>query len=192
MLTPPSNPEEVVMRRLLPVALSVALAGCGGPITPELYALVVDYFRPPASCYTNGMAPTDGVTTAPPHIIQVEVWDGPDNTAFLEVQSGGGRVDMGDAPDVNLTGVFKGTRGSEGWTFSTQRVTVNTAANTTITDTTGATFTFNRGTTFKGTASLSSSRACMGSLCTGTQPSCTISGITVSGTRLAVDYQKAP
>lgn len=180
------------MRRLLLAAFSVALAGCGGPITPELYALVVDYFRPPASCYTDGMAPTDGVTTAPPQIIQVEVWDGPDDTAILEVQSGGGSVDMGDAPNVNLTGVFKGTKSSDGWAFATQRVTVNNAANTTITDTSGGTFTFNRGNTFKGTASLSSSRACMGTLCTGTQPSCTISGINVTGTRLAVDYQKAP
>lgn len=180
------------MRRLLLVVLSVALAGCGGPITPELYALVIDYFRPPASCYTDGMAPTDGLTTAPPALIQVQVWDGPENTAILEVQSGNASIDMGDAPNVTLGGVFKGTKGSNGWDFSTQRVNVNNAANTTITDNTGATFTFNRSNTFKGTATLTSSRTCMGTLCQGTQPSCTISGINVTGTRLAVDYQKAP
>lgn len=180
------------MRRLLLVALSVALAGCGGPITPELYALVVDYFRPPGSCYTDGMAPTDGVTQAAPSLIQVQVWDGPDNTAILEVQSGGASVGMGDAPNVSLNGVFKGTKGNDGWAFTAQRVVVNNAVNTTITDTTSGTFTFNRANTFTGTATLSSSRACMGTLCSGTQPSCTISGINVTGTRLAVDYQKAP
>lgn len=180
------------MRHALLAGLVFSLSACGGPVTPELYALVVDYFRPPASCYTDGMAPTDGVTTAGPALFQVQVWDGPDGKAFLEVEQGGSTVDMGDAPSVSVRGVLTGTSGSDGWAFTTQTVDVNNAANTTITDTTGVTFTFRRSSTFKGTASLSSSRACMGTLCQGTQPSCTISGISVSGARLAVDYERSP
>jgi hypothetical protein len=181
------------MRHALLAALAVALSGCGThPLNAELYALVVDFFRPAASCYTNGMQPADGLTAAPPHVFRAEVWDGPDGTALLEIVDGSLSVDMGNAPNVNVTGVFTGTFGSEGWVFSSQQVDVNEAGGTTITDTTSAQLTFRRETAFRGTATLSSSRTCTGTVCPGTLPTCSATGIKVTGTRLAVDWQASP
>lgn len=179
------------MRKSL-LLTAVLLTGCGGGVTPELYALVVDYFTLPDSCYSNGMQPSSAVVSAPPGLLQVQVWDGPDNTAVLSVEEGGRSVDMGAAPNVAVGGLFKGTRGNNGWTFVSETVDRASVAGNTVTDTTRAEFVFDRGQTFKGTASLSSSRTCTGSACSGTNPACSVTGIKVDGTRLAVDYERAP
>jgi hypothetical protein len=171
---------------------ALLFSGCGG-VTPEIYQLVVDFFTLPDSCYSNGMQPMSGLTTSPPDLMQVNVWDGPEGTSFLEVEQGGGSVDMGAAPNVNLGGVFTGKRTDKGVTFSSDTVSRATAVNTTITDTTHAEFTFERGGgTFKGTGALSSSRACTGTACTGTQPSCSVSGLNFRGSRIAVQFERAP
>lgn len=171
---------------------ALMLSGCGGA-TPEMYQLVVNYFTLPDSCYQSGMQPTTGVTVAPPELIQVQVWDGPDNTALLEVEEGGRSIDMGAAPNVAVGGLFKGAKADKGWTFVSEVEDRSTVAGNTVTDKTRAEFTFERGAqTFKGTAALTSSRTCTGSACSGTNPACAVSGITFTGTRLAVDYQRAP
>lgn len=180
------------MRSLPPALLALALVGCGGPATPELYAVVIDHFRAPASCYDSGEQPKSGTTVAPPALIQVEVWDGPDDTAVLQVQSGTINADMGDAPNVSVGGVFKGTKGNDGWTFSSGRTSVIATGATTVTETAGATFSFPREPTFTGTATLTSARTCDGTGCPTKLPSCTISGISLSGTQLQVEYLKTP
>jgi hypothetical protein len=180
------------MRKSL-LLTAALLTGCGGGVTPELYALAVDYFTLPDSCYSNGMQPSSVVVSAPPGLLQVQVWDGPDNTAVLEVEQGGRSIDMGAAPNVAVGGLFKGTKGDKGWTFVSETVDRATVAGNTVTDTTKAEFTFDRGAqTFKGTAALTASRTCTGSACSGTNPACAVSGITLTGTRIAVDYQRAP
>lgn len=179
------------MRHLILPALVVALSGCGAGATPELYALVVEYFRPNAACYSSGTAPTEGVASTAPGLIHAQVWDGPDATAVLQVESGGGSVDMGSAPNVDISGLFTGTKGDKGWTFASETVESNEVLGALITDTTRAEFTFDRANTFKGTATLSSKRTCTGTGCP-TMPSCTISGVKVTGTRIAVDYERAP
>ncbi len=172
---------------------AMLLTGCGAGVSPELYALTVDFFTLPDSCYSNGMQPGSGPVSAPAALIQVQVWDGPDNTAVLEVEQGGRTVDMGAAPNVPVNGLFKGTRGTGGWTFVSERVDRATVAGNTVTDTTKAEFVFERGQqTFTGTAALSSSRACTGNQCPGTSPSCAVSGLKIGGTRLAVQYERAP
>jgi hypothetical protein len=171
---------------------ALVFSGCGG-VTPEIYQLVVDFFTLPDSCYSNGMQPSSGFTSTPPDLLQVNVWDGPEGGAFLKVEQGGGTIDMGAAPNVSVSGIFTGKRTDKGWTFSSDAVSRANAANTTFTDTTHAEFTFERGGgTFKGTGALSSSRACTGSACTGTQPSCSVSGINFKGSRIAVDFERAP
>lgn len=179
------------MKKTLLLSL-LALTGCNG-LTPELYSLVVEFFRLPDSCYSNGMQPTTGVTTAPPALIEVQVWDGPDNTAVLEVERGSRTVDMGAAPNVPVNGLFKGTRGNGGWSFVSETVASGTAGGNTVTDTARAEIVFERGQqTFNGLANLSSSRNCTGSACSGTNPACSVTGIKLTGTRIAVDYQRAP
>ena len=66
------------------------------------------------------------------------------------------------------------------------------SANEVITTTTHAELTFDRGVTFKGTGSLNSSSNCVGSQCPGTNPSCTVSGLVITGTKIAVQYERAP
>jgi hypothetical protein len=179
------------MKKLLLLSV-MALTGCNG-VTPELYSLVVDYFRLPDSCYANGMQPSTGVTTAPPALIEVQVWDGPDNTATLEIERGNRTIDMGAAPNVTVGGLFKGTRANGGWSFVSETVGSATVAGNTVTDTTRAEIVFERGQqTFNGLANLSSSRSCMGSACSGNNPTCSVTGIKIAGTRIAVDYQRAP
>ena len=74
------------MRKTL-VLSALMLTGCG-PISPELYALVVDFFTLPDSCYSNAMQPSSGTVSDSPSLLQVQVWDGPDSTAVLEVEQG--------------------------------------------------------------------------------------------------------
>ncbi|MEW5740540.1 MAG: hypothetical protein AB1938_16550 [Myxococcota bacterium] len=180
------------MRHALVLTLAAALSGCGiRPVNAELYALVVDFFRPPASCYSDGMQPTTGLMGDQPAVIKVQVWDGPEGKAFLEVVDGALAADMGDAPSVDFDGVFSGTKESTGWVFSAQRSSVANVGGTTVTSSTSATVTFWRDATFKGTAALSSLRTCTAA-CPGMAPSCTVSDIPVSGTRLAVDWEQAP
>ncbi len=173
--------------------MAVVMSGCGGT-TPELYDLVVNYFTLPDTCYSSGMQPSSIVTTAPPDLLQVQVWDGPDNTAYLEVEKGGASIDMGAAPNVNVNGVFTGKKVEKGWTFASDAVQKQTLpGNNVITATTHAEFTFERGGgPVKGTAVLSSSSNCVGNQCPGTNPSCTVSAIALQGSRIAVDYQRAP
>lgn len=180
------------MRKSLLLAAAL-LTGCGGGVTPELYALVVDYFTLPDSCYSNGMQPSSAVVSAPPGLLQVQVWDGPENTAVLSIEEGGRSVDMGAAPNVPVGGLFKGTKGNNNaWTFVSETVDRATVAGNTVTDTTRAEFVIERGQTFKGTGALSSSRVCTGSACSGTNPTCSVTGLKLTGTRLAVDYERAP
>jgi hypothetical protein len=173
--------------------VAMVLSGCGGT-TPELYELVVDYFTLPDSCYSSGMQPSTTNTASPPGVIQVQVWDGPDNTPYLEVDKGGASIDMGAAPNVSIDGIFTGKKVDKGWTFASDAVRKQTLpANNVITSTTHAEFTFERGGTFKGTGTISSSSNCVGNQCQLTNnASCTVSGINVHGTRIAVQYQRAP
>lgn len=171
---------------------ALMLSGCGGA-TPEMYQLVVNYFTLPDSCYQSGMQPTTGVTVAPPDLIQVQVWDGPDNTAYMQVESGGGTIDMGQAPNVSVSGIFTGKKADKGWTFTSDTTQKQTIIGNTVTNVTHAEFTFDRGpVTFKGTGALSSSSTCVGNQCPGTNPSCAVSGIVVQGTRIQTDYERAP
>lgn len=175
------------------VVLTAGLSGCGiRPVNAELYALVIGFVRAPASCYGSGMQPATGVTSSTPKILKVQVWDGPDGAAFLELVEGAVNVDMGDAPSVAFDSVLGGTKGSTGWAFTGQRTSVASAGGATFTSTTSATLTFWRDTTFKGAASLSSSRTCTGTTCPAMTPSCTIADVPLSGTRLAVDWEQAP
>lgn len=175
---------------------AVLLSGCNG-LTPETYSLVINYFAPTASCYDDAMEPSTVGTTVPPGLMQVQVWDGPEQTAYLEVEEGGGSVDMGDAPSVSISGIFTGKHGEKGYTFTrdlvTKTTTGNTATPTVNTTTTHAELVFQRGGgTFVGTASVSSSRSCTGMGCPTTLPTCSLSDITVHGTRVAVEYERAP
>lgn len=171
---------------------AVLLSGCGG-LTPEIYELVVDYFTLPDSCYSNGMQPSSLTTAAPPGLMQVRVWDGPENSAFLEIEQGGASIDMGAAPNVAVSGVFIGKKVEKGWTFSSDASDKQSLAGNTITDTTHAEITFERsGGTFKGTGALSSSRTCTGSACNGTNPTCAVNGLNFRGTRIAVTFERAP
>ena len=171
---------------------ALMLSGCGGA-TPEIYQLVVDYFTLPDSCYRSGMQPSTAVTAAPPGLIQVEVWDGPDNTAFLNVEGGGRTIDMGEAPNVAVEGIFTGKKGEKGWTFTSDVTQKQTVVGNTITNVTHAELTIDRGpVSFKGTAAVSSSSTCVGNQCPGTNPSCSVSGIVVQGTRIQTDFQRAP
>ena len=172
--------------------LALALSGCGGT-TPEVYQLIVDYFTLPDSCYTSMMQPSQVITARPPTAMSVQVWDGPDNTPSLQVESATLSVDMGAAPNVDVAGIFIGKKVDKGWTFSSDNVAKATLpANNVVTTTTHAEMTFERGVTFKGTAVLSSSRNCVGTGCPGTNPSCSVSGIVLTGTKVAVQYQRAP
>jgi hypothetical protein len=172
--------------------LALTLTGCGGT-TPEVYQLLVDAFTLPDSCYTSMMQPSTVVTTAPPTPLSVQVWDGPDNTAFLQVESAAITVDMGAAPNVTVGGIFTGKKVEKGWTFSSDGVTKQTLPGmNVITTTTHAEITFERAVTFKGTGVLSSSSSCAGSSCPGTNPSCSVSGLVLTGTKVAVNYERAP
>jgi hypothetical protein len=184
------------MKKVL-VALAVATASsCGGGQAPELYSVVVDFFRPNTGCYLNG-PPATSVTQSSPMSLRVEVYDWQAQTVFLEITDGAVSVDMGDAPNVTLGGLMEGARPQSGdqIAFAANR-TLETAqpglgGTTTITDTTSAAVTFGRQPTWKGTLELKSQRTCTGANCPST-PSCTISNIPVRGTRLQVDYEQAP
>lgn len=180
------------MRKLLCV-VPLFLSACGGGTAPELYNLVIDFFKLPDSCYANGMPPSQTTTASPPSLMQVSVWEGAANEAFLEIDTGSRTVDMGSAPDVQIAGVFRGTKGSGGWTFTGERNSqqVVPGVGTTTVDASRASITFERGGAFKGTVSLSSSRTCTGAGC-GTNTSCTVDNISVNGTRIQVQYQKSP
>lgn len=179
------------MRKTLMMA-ALMLSGCGGQ-APELYDLLVNFFTLPDSCYENNMQPTSGATALPPALVQVQVWDGPDNTPYLEVQGTGATIDMGDAPSVPISGVFTGKRGDKGWTFTSERVSKQTIVGNTITTTTKAELTFERAPQTKGTAALTSSRICAGANCGNNgNSSCSASNIAFVGTLLKVDYQRSP
>ncbi len=172
------------------------LSGCNG-LSPELYTIVIESFAPSASCFTSMMEPDTVTTTAPPAALQVQVWEGPEQTSYLQIEGGGGSVDMGDAPNVGVDGVFTGKRGDKGITFTRDLVTKNTSGSATMptvnTVTTHAEMVFERGGgTFVGTAAFSSSRSCTGTGCPMMLPTCSISGVKISGTRIAVEYERAP
>lgn len=174
------------------MVLALVLSGCGGT-TPEVYQLLVDYFTLPDSCYTSMMQPSTVVTSRPPTAMSVQVWEGPDNTASMQIESGTILIDMGAAPDVEVGGIFTGKKGDKGWVFTSDNARKQTLpANNVVTTTTHAEMTFERGVTFKGTAVLSSSSNCVGTGCPGTNPSCSVSGIVLTGTKVAVQYERAP
>jgi len=173
--------------------LAVLLSGCGGT-SPEIYQLLVDYFTLPNSCYTSMMQPSSVTIVAPPSAMTVQIWEAPENTAFLQVESGERTIDMGAAPNVTVGGIFTGKKLEKGWQFTSDSSSkAAPRMDLIITTTTHAEMTFERGgTTFKGTGALSSSSNCVGSLCPGTNPSCSVGGIVVTGTRVAVQYERAP
>ena len=172
--------------------LAVLLNGCGGT-SPELYQLLVNSFTVPDSCYTSMMQPNRVITAAQPSALTVQIWDGPEGTAFLQIESGPLSIDMGAAPNVPVSGIFTGKKDPKGWQFTSDNATKQTvSANAAISITSHAEMTFERGVTFKGTGLLSSSSNCVGSACSGVNPSCSVSSIVVTGTRVAVEYQRAP
>lgn len=179
------------MRTAILGSLLLGLSGCGG-VSPELYRLVVDFFTLPDNCYSNNAQPSATTTTTSPTVVQVQVWDGADQTAILSIEGGARSIDMGDAPNITLGGVMKGKKGTGGWIFSAETVTKATTVGQTVTNTGKVDLTFDRTPTSKGTLVLSSNRACAGSTCMGTQPSCTVSNVAVAGTRIATDYERAP
>lgn len=173
---------------------ALALTGCGAGETVELYSLVISHFSLPDSCYSSNQQPDTTVTVAPPSLMNVKVWGGPDGAAFLEVESGSVNVDMGAAPNVAIAGILNGKSGEKGWTFATDTVeSQKVFGNNTLTVTTHAEVTFPRGTgAGKGTAALSSSQVCTGGGCPGNNPSCSVSGIAVESARIASDFERAP
>jgi hypothetical protein len=180
------------MRRLVLASLLLTVTGCGAGISPELYAIVIDFFTLPDSCYLNNAQPSNVTVAAAPVLLRVQVWDGPSNTAVLELEEGIRSLEMGDAPTVALTGLMKGTRGTAGWTFAAETIQKSTQIGRTLTDTTKFELNFERSQTFKGTGGATSSRACSGTTCVGTQPSCSVSGVNLSGARLEVKYERPP
>ena len=182
------------MKRAL-VTLAVVLSGCGGTVKPELYALVVNFFTVPDSCYEDNKQPASGVTAAPPARLTVEVFDGPDGTAYLDVAEGSQTIDMGDAPSVQVAGIFTGKKADSGWKFTADASGKQQLVfgNNVITSSTHAELTFPRGMpTFKGTGALSSAQTCAGSNCPDSLPSCNVSGLTFDGTRLDVEFLATP
>ncbi len=181
------------MRKLVLGSLVLAFSGCGAGVSPEVYAIVVDFFTLPDSCYTNNAQPSNVTVSAAPVLLNVQVWDGPDNTAVLELEGGIRSIDLGDAPTVTLTGLMKGKKGTGAtWNFAAETVQKSTQVGRTLTDTSKLELNMDRANTFKGTANISSSRSCAGSTCVGTQPTCAVSGVALSGTRLQVAYERAP
>lgn len=179
------------MRKSL-LMVAMMLSGCGGT-APELYDLLVSYFTLPDSCYDNGMQPSSGQTAGPPALVQVQVWDGPDATPYLEVQGTGISIDMGESPTVAVSGIFTGKRGDKGWTFTSERVSKQTIVGNVLTSTRKIELTFERTPQLKGTASLSSSQACAGTNCPAdASSSCAVSSIPFVGTQLKVDYERSP
>lgn len=189
------------MKKLIIALVAVTSSSCAGGVSPELYAVIVDFFRPAPSCYVSGMYPSNDVTAASPMSLRVEVYDWQnqsDNKVFLEIVSGGVTVDMGDARPVILGGLFEGTKAQSAdqpVTFAASRTVERQSGGitgtATYTDNTKATISITRGRTIKGTLQLESATSCTGN-CPGTIPSCTISNINVRGTQLEVDYQQAP
>jgi hypothetical protein len=157
-----------------------------------LFRSVVDFFTLPDNCYLNNAQPSNVTTQAAPALLSIQVWDGPDQTAVMELESGLRSIDMGDAPTITLTGLLKGVKDANTWKFSAQNVAKSTQVGRTVTDDTKVDMTIERANTFKGTATLTSARSCSGSTCMGTQPTCTVSGIKLSGTRIDVKYERAP
>lgn len=183
------------MRQLIAALALVGFSGCGAGVAPELYNVVIDYFTLPNTCYQNGAPPNIVESAAPPRLMQISVWDGAANEAFLEINSGGGSIDMGWAPNVDVGGTMRGARNQNAatWTFIADTVIATTLPNiNTTTSKSRFTLTFERTQAFKGTASLTSSRECAGGGCSGAQPACDVSGIAVNGARLQVNYQTKP
>jgi len=165
------------------LVLAVMLSGCGSA-SPEIYALVFDIVSPPVTCFTN---PPATVVSGQLGTIDAEVWDGPEGKGYLSLESTL-TVDMGDAPTVTVTpGIaLEGTAGPGGWTFFTERTSVTTTPiiGTMNTEKTRLEIMFPRASTAKGTVSLTSSRVCTGTGCPAAMPTCSISGVNVSLTRL--------
>ena len=185
------------MKKLI-VAMAIAASSCAGGQSPELYSVVVDFFRPAATCYANGQYPNSNVTASSPASLRIEVYDWQDQKVFLEITDGAVNIDMGDAPSVALGGLFEGSKpqsGDQPISFAVNRTVERTTGGlggqVTVTDVTSATVAFTRGATWKGTMELKAAETCTGTGCP-TTPSCTISGIPLRGTRLQVDYQQAP
>jgi hypothetical protein len=191
------------MKKLIVVLAAISSSSCAAGVSPELYAVILDFFRPGTSCYSSGTFPSNDVTASSPQSLRVEIYDWSqqsDNKAFLEIVSGGVTVDMGDARPVILGGLFEGTRpasADQPTAFLATRTVERTVSvlgmvAATLTDVTSATLNLTRGRTFQGTLELKSSTTCVGSGCPANIPQCTISGINVRGTQLEVEYQQEP
>lgn len=187
------------MNRLKSLAVLLLASGCGGPVSPELYNFVVDYFTAPASCYRSGMQPTTSTMLNPVAAGQFEVWDGPDGKAFLQFEGQGLAIDMGDAPNVTVPAVLEGAPGTGGWNFAAERTDKSMQGGNnavTVTTRTRLGLVFPRGSTFKGTLSASSSRTCEGTACPAdfatTNPSCSIASVAIRGSQVLVQYERAP
>lgn len=177
------------MRSLLASLCVFALSACGDGVAPELYAVVVDFFTLPDSCYLNNAQPSNVTASAAPTQLTFQVWDGPEGS-FLDIETAR-MIDMGDAPTIAVGGVLKGKKDNANFIYSSETVTRSTQVGRTVTNTGKIELSFPRQNQFKGTGTLQSSAACSGSTCQGMQPSCSVS-LAVTGTRLKVDYQRTP
>lgn len=178
------------MRSLLMSSMLVVCSSCGGGVSPELYAVIADFFTLPDSCFLNNAQPSQVTVSGAPLQTTFQVWDGPDG-ALLDIETPR-VIDMGDAPSVTIGGIVKGKRATSGWTFSTETVSRNTTGGRTLTNTAKVELNFDRANSFKGTATLQSSTACSGTSCAAMLPSCNVTGITLTGTRLQVAYERSP
>jgi hypothetical protein len=183
----------------LSACLACVLMACGGGASPEVYAVSVDFFKVPDSCFANATPPPTVISAGSPTSAQLQVWDGPDGKAYMEIEQGGRNIDLGSAPDVALTGTLEGTTGPGGWVFTTLRTSVAKPPNgtTTTTENSKGTVTIERSSgPMKGTLKLESTRVCEGTGCAATfaaaNPPCTVDGIVIRGTRVAVSYQRPP
>ncbi len=187
------------MKKLfLTCVLGLTMSACGGA-SPELYRLLIERVDTPTNCYSENNEPNT-TNERPPGQLQVQVWDGPDGLIYLTVDDGSFPMSMGEAPAMSIGGVFDGAADGDAVKYTQTNKTVTTTEfgdnEQVLTTTATATITFPRTSgAFTGTAELNSSRACTGPdvVCPESLTrSCKISNLTVTGTRLAVQYERAP
>ncbi len=166
------------LKWLLAVAVLPVLSACGGG-SPRHYYITVNrgaLEALPATCYSSGTAPTN--TDRSSNMFEFQqwsVWDGTEGKLYLVVGSMS-VFDLGDAPNVSITGdaieggplVFTTTRETNTTTGGANPTTVNRKLTTTVTFT-------ELGGSAKGTLTLSSQTTCTGAVCpTPATPNCNI------------------
>jgi hypothetical protein len=160
--------------RSIPVAVAVmaasSLLGCEDS-QPTLYRVAVEQVSQhvPPTCYRANQAPTTPDTTT--NIVDQQqwvVWEGVDDTAYLE--PGVINYTLGQAQRVIINGdAIQGTKADGKYTFTTERTQTDSA---TELYTTSATYTIDKlGDTLEGTLALHSH--CTGSDCANI-PTCDV------------------